>query len=255
MLNYINNCGKSNGGFSSRPAYSSTYADTFYAVATLELLNALDQTTLQNAVNYIAREWTNRGHGPFADFIGAYFLSKGVEPQVTPATPIPTPQYTPQSTPTPTFTPTSGAFTATPTLTPTLTPSNTRTGDPTHSPTPTPTFHSTNTPTPPQGSSLKIMLAGYWGTNINSGEGGCLRVIALPNSIEIANLMLAYQGISLGIQLKDDGMSYDFAPNDRIYGFGTFIQPEIDPWRILLEIQLNNRQGFTVFTWPFLIVK
>ncbi len=142
LLNFIMGCHNEDGGFSFRPGYGSSYLDTYYALRSLEVLGELTDDIVQGATNFVAYYWPNMGHGPMADFIGAYILSKGFTPEIPPATPIPSPTFTPYVTPTPTYTPTPApSVTATGTTPPSPTPTVTPTANPSH------TFTATPTPT------------------------------------------------------------------------------------------------------------
>lgn len=130
--------------------------------------------------------------------------------------------YTPMPTPT---------LTATPSLTPAQTYS------------PSPTF----TPYP------IILVAGYWDTDLNSQNGGSLKIIALPASIDELQLELYYQQIATGIILKDNGTDGDIYAGDGVYSFCIHLPPNIPESVFLLELGVNKGYSESLL-WPFLKV-
>ena len=64
---------------------------------------------------------------------------------------------------------------------------------------------------------------------------------------------VGYQGIDLGIELKDDGNSSDFGSGDGIYGLGITLGNFAQGGRFPLNIEAEL--GTSHSLWPYLVVE
>ncbi len=105
----------------------------------------------------------------------------------------------------------------------------------------------------PQPLSPIILMAGYYNSYITASNGGNLTILAyvVDYQGDISKVELYYQGMPTGILLKDDGTQNDFAPNDGIYGFTTYVPAIGTPMNLLLEIVATDSQGNQSLVWPY----
>ncbi|MBN2055146.1 VCBS repeat-containing protein [bacterium] len=96
-------------------------------------------------------------------------------------------------------------------------------------------------------------LAGYWGTWINSGLGGNLRLLAWfadpQNDVGVAEVL--YAGVPTGVFLADDGTQNDFAAGDGIFGLALPIQPGVPSGVYPLELRATDQEGNVGSIWPY----
>lgn len=98
-----------------------------------------------------------------------------------------------------------------------------------------------------------ILLGGYWGTSIDSGNGGMLRFLVLVSDpqADVAGVEFLYAGVPTGLYLSDDGAHNDFAAYDGVYGFTTQIPSGVPAGNYQLDVRAVDQLGHFGLVWPY----
>lgn len=99
--------------------------------------------------------------------------------------------------------------------------------------------------------SIAAELAGYLGHALSHGQPGAVSVVALATDTT-SEPELLYDGIPLGLFLKDDGAGPDFAAGDNVYSLDVIFQ-ELPQGSFLLELATTDARGLG-HQWPYLTV-
>ena len=121
-----------------------------------------------------------------------------------------------------------------------------------------PNVPANNQGSPPLSRSMPptVWMAGYFGSRISESLGGNLHIVAYctdPDG-DIARVDLCYNGKPLGVELKDDGESFDGLAGDGLYGCYLGVKPGLKQGAYVFEIVATDSEGNQSNVWPYVTI-